>query len=637
MSNRTSPVIHRHASIRPVGPDRRVIREVFSFLLAALLAAGLIFATGCGGGGGLSGAQEASENGEVIIALTDAEGDFATYTVDVTGLVLERANGDVVQTLPLNTRVDFAELVELSEFFTIATIPAGFYDSIVVSLDFTNAEIVIQDGADLIEVDSVVDADGNEIGALDVRLKLGERDTIPIVPGVPAHVTLDFDLAASNEIVSTTPTAVVMVEPTLVAFPELESDREHRVRGLLAEVNTETGAVTLNVRPFRHRIGRFGRFTFGTDESTRFDINEEQFIGAEGTEALASHAGENFPVVARGTVINGRLLAHLVVAGSSLPDFDGDFVEGVVAKREGDTLLVRGAILQPSDGTATFRTTVEVLVGDDTQVYSRVIDSGLLTKDSISIGQRVTAVGELVGGVLDATAGKAIMHMNQLTGGVVQANPLAVDLIWLNGRRPDAYDFTGSGIPVPPDATSNDADPEFYEIDTLGLTLGGIEDGDLVRVRGLVNGFGVAPPDFNAMTVIDVSLTDRAADFRVVWLDGTDMPFLSLSSDRLDLDLTEARALLYLAGVPLELTNPVDQLALLPTSDAFGLYAVRTRGSLEIDVFRSFADLVAALSDHLDAGEKLVRIDASGSYTSDEQLLTGRRMAFHFLPATTVE
>ncbi|MEJ2131014.1 MAG: hypothetical protein P8Y95_05180, partial [Gammaproteobacteria bacterium] len=218
-----------------------------------------------------------------------------------------------------------------------------------------------------------------------------------------------------------------------------------------------------------------------------------------------------------------------------------------------------------------------------------------------------------------------------------QANPLAVDLIWLNGRRPDAYDFTGSGIPVPPDATSNDADPEFYEIDTLGLTLGGIEDGDLVRVRGLVNGFGVAPPDFNAMTVIDVSLTDRAADFRVVWLDGTDMPFLSLSSDRLDLDLTEARALLYLAGVPLELTNPVDQLALLPTSDAFGLYAVRTRGSLEIDVFRSFADLVAALSDHLDAGEKLVRIDASGSYTSDEQLLTGRRMAFHFLPATTVE
>ncbi|MEE9254396.1 MAG: DUF4382 domain-containing protein [Pseudomonadales bacterium] len=459
MSSKTSPLMHRRASIRPCRAERSVVREVFSFLLAALTATGVVLASGCSGGGASTAALGfGGDSGEVTIALTDAEGDFAAYTVDVTALRLQRGNGDVVETLPLRTRVNFAELVELSEFLTVATIPAGLYESLVVSLDFTNAEIVIQDGPDLIEVDTVVDADGNDIGAMDVTVQLGERDVISIVPGVPAHVTLDFDLNASNEIVSITPEVVVMVEPTLVALPELERDREHRVRGLLADVNSAASTVTLIVRPFRHRTGAFGRFTFGTDAETRFDINEETFVGSEGVEVLASHVGENLPVVAHGMVMNGRLIADVVLAGSSLPSFDADFVEGVVSQRNADTLFVRGAILQPSDGTATFRTTVEVLLGGATEVHARFVDSGLLTKDSISIGQRVTVIGVLVGDVLDATSGKAIMHINQLTGGVVQADPLALDLTWLNGLRPDAFDFTGTGMPG---VASSDADPAF--------------------------------------------------------------------------------------------------------------------------------------------------------------------------------
>lgn len=632
------PAMHRQATVRHGRRARGVVREAVSFLLAALAAMGVMFATGCGGGDATPAPEASGDSGQVTIALTDAEGDFAAYTVNVTSLRLRRGNGDAVETLPLSTRVNFAELVELSELFTIATIPVGFYESLEVSLDFTNAEIVIQDGTNLVEVDRVVDADGNEIGALDVTVHLGERDVIAIFPGVPAHVTLDFDLNASNEIVSIAPEAVVMVEPTLVALAELERDREHRVRGTLAEVNTAEGAVTLIVRPFRHRTGAFGRFTFGTDAETRFDIDEETFVGSEGVEALATHVGENLPVVAHGRVLNGRLMADIVLAGSSLPNFDADFAEGVVAQRSGDSLIVRGAIVQPSDGTATFRTTVEVLLGEATEVHARFLDTGLLSKDSISVGQRVTVVGVLTGDVLDATSGKAFMHINQLTGGVVQAEPLALDLIWLNGRRPDAFDFAGTGMPVAaPDVASNDADPRFYEIDTTGLTLAGVEAGDLLRVRGLVNDFGMAPPDFDAITVIDVNLIDRAADLRVVWSEGTDTAFLNLAIDRMDLDLSAAREVLKLAGVPLDLTNPVDAIALVPTADEFGLYAVRTRGSLEIDVFRNFADLVDAVSARLDAGEQLVRIDASGSYTSDEQVLTGRRMAFHFLPVVTVE
>ena len=40
---------------------------------------------------------------------------------------LKKADGSTVETLPVKTRVDFAELVDLKEFLTAATIPNGSY------------------------------------------------------------------------------------------------------------------------------------------------------------------------------------------------------------------------------------------------------------------------------------------------------------------------------------------------------------------------------------------------------------------------------------------------------------------------------------------------------------------------------
>lgn len=81
----------------------------------------LLSLAGCGGGGGSSGPAAPSptgstpENGRLIIGLTDAEGDFLVYDVTVESLILHRQNGDVVEALPLATRVDFAELTEVTE------------------------------------------------------------------------------------------------------------------------------------------------------------------------------------------------------------------------------------------------------------------------------------------------------------------------------------------------------------------------------------------------------------------------------------------------------------------------------------------------------------------------------------------
>ena len=59
------------------------------------------------------------------MSLTDAAGDFLSYTVDVQSLTLARRDGTVVETLPVTTRVNFADYVEMTEFFTGATIPSG--------------------------------------------------------------------------------------------------------------------------------------------------------------------------------------------------------------------------------------------------------------------------------------------------------------------------------------------------------------------------------------------------------------------------------------------------------------------------------------------------------------------------------
>src|SRR5712675_1805376 len=90
--------------------NRGFLRFVAVSLVAAAVAVGLY------------ACKKTDDEGVVAIGLTDAQGDFLTYTVDVTSLTLTKADGTVVQTLPQRTRIDFAQVVDLTEFVTGATI-----------------------------------------------------------------------------------------------------------------------------------------------------------------------------------------------------------------------------------------------------------------------------------------------------------------------------------------------------------------------------------------------------------------------------------------------------------------------------------------------------------------------------------
>lgn len=603
-------------------PSRRVL-----LTLAALGAALLVQACGGGGGSGSVAPEVASDTGQLTIGVRDAAGDFLSYAVDVRSLRLERANGDDVETLPLATRIDFAEVADLTEFFTVATVPSGIYTRVVVNLDFANAQIVVQNDTGT-EVSVVpVDGGGHALTTLSVTIQLPDSEPVRIVPGIPASVTLDFDLDASNTVDLTASPANVTVQPFLSVIPQLEQDREHRVRGLLASVDDAAGTVTLKVRPFHLRQGEFGQVTFATDEQTHFEVNGGTFVGAEGLAAIAA-LGSGTPVVAKGTVSNRKLTASTVLAGTGVPWANGDALNGVVTARSGDTLTVKGVGFDFADGSHGFRGSFTVLVGEDTRVTALDADTVTRNKDSISVGQRIVAFGQLSDpSTLDASAGRVRMDTTRLTGNVVQLDPLTVNLVELGGLRPGAFDFSGTGASV----TTN-ADPTQYVIDTSTLSLVGIGTNDLLKARGFVNAFGAAPPAFDARTVIDVDTDSVGTWFWASWRrgGGSADPFITVAQDLLDVDLTDARHALNLLGTPRNALGDSDHVALAAPTDVRGIYMVTLRGTNQVHLFRDFAALTPELSDQLAAGNRLVQISAIGRYNATSLALTTPRASFEF-------
>src|SRR5258707_31229 len=94
--------------------------------LAGLSTCGMLLLAACGGmdsgmGSSATGTSAtptacgSSSCGASMVTLTDAKGDFLSYTVNLTSLQLQTAAGAAVETLPAVTKVDFSQLVDLTE------------------------------------------------------------------------------------------------------------------------------------------------------------------------------------------------------------------------------------------------------------------------------------------------------------------------------------------------------------------------------------------------------------------------------------------------------------------------------------------------------------------------------------------
>lgn len=578
--------------------------------------------SGCGGGSGGGGdSVGSSESGELVLALTDAEGDFLTYLVDITSIKLVHQNGSVVEALPLSTTVDFAQYVELSELLTIATVPAGLYQSVELNIDYSNASVLVQadDGSALTA--SLVDGDGNALNQLTVTIDLVGSSRFRIAPGIPAQVTLDLDLEASNSVQIDNGEAVVMVEPVLLADAIFENPKPFRLRGLLDTVAVEESVFAIDLLPFRHRQRGFGSARIHVDADTRYEINGEVFDADNGLQQLAQLA-EDTPVVSGGEWSRERraFIANTVYAGSSVPWNDKDVLRGVVTARVENTLTVRGALIELASGDRGYYEQLTVELGPDTTVTQQLAGIGNADIADISVGSLLTVSGVLQDDLtVDASAGHVRISLGNLTGSVVSVSPMSVDLQRLSGRNVSIYDFTGTGT----DAAS-DADPNHYEIDTSRLQLGSLAMGEPVKVRGLVAAFGSAPEDFDAQTVLDAS--DVKGHMLIAYnRQGVSTALAQLSEDGLRFDLADAegRSLIVRAGIITQLAAlPVVPLV-VPAADQ-GIYALTRRGRIEI--FKNFDDFVLALDEALAAGDRVTRFDGHGHYDATGGLFSSSRL-----------
>ena len=604
--------------------NRGFLRFVAVSLVAAAVAVGLY------------ACKKTDDEGVVAIGLTDTPGDFLTYTVDVTSLTLTKAdNTTVVQTLPQRTRIDFAQVVDLTEFITGATIPAGTYVSATLNVDYTNADIRVDDGTGTpvaVPLTNILDTQNRQVTALPMKVTLDNARQLVIAPLASSLLDLDFNLAASNLVDMSVPASpVVTVNPLLVADVNPDSPKPHRIRGPLDSVNTQAGSFTLILRPFNLLQGDHGRLAFLTDSNTTFEIDQVNYVGSAGLSALAAKS-QLTATLAIGTLdlTTRRFIATEVLAGSSVPFGTSDVLTGNVTSRSGSTaFVVKGAELVRSNGTLIFGDTVTVTVASGMTKVIKQGTTGTFATGDISVGQRVTVSGVLnaAGTTMDATnatSGLVRLLVTQLNGTVNSAGSgvVAMTLARIDGRPISLFNFSGTGT-----TAGNDASPISYQVAAGALSLAGITNGTPLKVRGFVQPFGqaTATDDFNAITLIDV--TSAPATLVVGWPSLEAAPFNSYPPGGLVVNLLNAGVLhdVFRGGVDTRLSTS-DTPTVQAINPARGLFVIGTDGTVQ--VYTRLSTYQAALQAELAAGRKARSFVASGgTYVDGPKTLTANAMA----------
>lgn len=604
------------------------LRKTFLFRML-LIGLGLLI-TGLYGCGDATEPDETQETGQVVISLTDDAGDFINYKVKVVSLTLIKANGAIVETLPLETDVDFAQYTDMSEFLTAATVPSGVYTKARLKLDYSEADIIVENEAgNAVPVDSIEDEDGNSFETIEVSVRLSDHNRLVIAPGIPAHLSFDFDLNASNEVVFEDDESITLtVHPVLLAEVDVETSRVHRVRGSLKSVSVNDNSFKVIIRPFFHVLShgneRFGILKVISKDTTVYEINGEQFEGQAGLCELDQQTPLT-AIIAIGELLFNppRFEAREVYAGSSVPGGENDVITGNVIARSGNNLTVRGATLFRSNGSVIFNSTQIILFGEDTTVSHQLsADPG--STDDISVGQKIMVFGVLNAeeNQINATSGHVRLLLTTLKGIVVNNatdSRLVVDLKSIDGRRTGLFDFSGTGSDL-----VNDADPENYEINTGDLALDDFGAGTPVKIRGFVNKFGMAPPDFTAQTVVGVA--NAQAILKAGWFPAEPEAFETLNSDNIIFNPDKYGYLhhVFQAGVITDLESFENGAQLIPPESGFGIFAIKQNRMVQVHTsFENFSD---DLAERLAENAAVKHLTGVGAFDSNSAVLTSRKI-----------
>lgn len=587
----------------------RIISVLGPLVLGALVA-------GCGGGGsgGGGGAPPTvpTDTGEVTLAVTDAPTDeIDAFEVDIVSFRFQRANGAVVEVLPQKARVDFAELVSVSEVIAGATLPVGDYPRAFMTLDFAQATVRIAGNAGPAQLRDSSGAPLTGRQELEIVFPSGGF-TVGARKGYFAQV--DFDLDSSLQVDAAANS--VTVDAILYAEIDPAQPKETRAPGLASAFSGSS--FRLDVRLGLGLVSR-GGLTVNTDAATVFDLDGQALTGQQGFDALAQK-GEGTLVACEGRVdpLARTLAARRVIY---LPQ-DLDEVEGLVVARQGGpgqdaVLTLRGVSVRRAAGAVTLNDLVTLRTSfAGTAVNRRGVAQGTLTTDAINVGQRLLAYGRFSGATLDlSVAGAGFVRLVEtgISGAVVQSGGgrLGLDLTRVGARPAAAFDFSLDGTPV--------ADPDALLIDS-GALGGGLQPGTPVFVRGFFAPVTAAPgePDFVADTVVD--RTNAGSLLRVFWLVPTATPIAARSGSEATIDVSQA--LFAQVDQGLAVPVPLGQDPVV-AGQPNGWYAIRQ--GLRLTLFRDPAAWLDRLQAELAGGARAVHLRAFGRWDAGAGRLTAVR------------
>src|SRR5450631_2108979 len=496
-------------------------RRAWSAVLAAPLGAALLALPGCSG------------TAVVTMTSTASADNFLAYRVGLVSVQLQASSGNSGLTLlPASTTVDLTTLTDVSEVLGAASATQGTYTTALITLDYSSAEIVYDDGSVNGVTLTPVGANGQALRVVQFKLMLDPSDPFRIASKAASQLALDFNLAASNVVNVSGKT--VTVRP-LIAGSSLPIDAKPvRIRGPLVSVaggatsgSTVGGSLTLGIMPFNSAASGGGQLAVILSNASTYEINGIESTGSAGQGQLAA-LGTGALAVAYGTLATQTttaggtqstapatvaFFADQILAGSSVEATGLDRVSGIVTARSGSTLAIEDATMVGADGRATFiGGTTTVLMGANTLVT--VFGQGgtqINSPQQVSVGATIVDFGVATvqssgNATLDSSAGRVRLDTTKASGLVTAqgAGALSLNLAFLGGRAIAPFNFVGSG-----------ASPAQYVVNTGTLDLTNSTPGVPVIVTGLTGSFGASPPNFTAVTLLDP--TTIQAELAVDW------------------------------------------------------------------------------------------------------------------------
>jgi hypothetical protein len=588
-------------------------------------------------------------NGTAVVTLTaTASTDtFLAYRVGLVSVQLQTSNGNTTtKALPASTTVDLVKLVNLSEVLGSTTVATAKYTTAVITVDYSSAEIVYDDGTEHGLALTPVGTSGQALGQVTLTLTLDPANDLSVSANRVSRLALDFKLAASN--VVSTSAGTVTITPLIVASASPTDSKNVRIRGPLVSTDTANTRYTVGVAPFDFPTGEAGQLTITASGVTTYEIDGTAWTGTTGLTALAGSSA-NLMTVTLGTMTsssststtttNGTTTtstttdvtyaATQVLAGSSVLSSSLDRVSGVVSARSGNSLTVEDATLIGIDGTNTFMSgTAAVQVGPSTLVTVLGQGStGNSTVAQISVGSFINAFGTATAPssgnmTLDASAGHVQLGTTSASGlvTVVGSGSLDLNLTSLGGRSIKVFDFAGTGS-----SSSAPASASGYVVSTGALNLTNSTVGVPVVVTGLVASFGAVPPDFTASALSDP--TTISAELVVDYGSGTSAPFTIYNSAEIDLTRTNAsvgtRHLIQVGAESINIEGMSSDPLIVPSTTVSTLvFAIGHSSSGTVENFITYNAFITALTSELNGSVLVTGVTALGQYTSSGYTFT---------------